>query len=114
MTNCKTKCNIGMLNRRITIQQKTDTPDGFGGVTTAWSTFSSAWASIRPVSAKERFFAYKNEHNITHVIKIRYRTGLATSMRILYNGRIIRIHGIRDENEAHRYLILDCEEGVAE
>ncbi len=104
---------IGKLRQRIIIQQKTDTPDGQGGCDSTWSTFATRWARVKPVSAKERSFAKKLEHNITHIVTIRHLSGVLTNMRVLHDSRILQIHGVLNREERSIWIDLNCEEGVA-
>ena len=43
----------GQLRHRVTIQQATETTDGFGGVTQAWATFATVWAAVEPLTGRE-------------------------------------------------------------
>lgn len=100
------------LRHRIAIQKRTQSPDGLGGFSESWITFASTWAKISPTSARERFFSEKLEHNITHKITIRYRSGISPDMRIQFGTRIFKINGIINPEERNIWLDLLCEEGA--
>jgi len=100
------------LRHRISIEQLTRTADGQGGFTESWSQFASVWANIVPTSAAERFFAQRIESNVTHKIGIRYLSGVASEMRIIFETRIFQIHGVRKIDEEKWFMILDCVENV--
>lgn len=101
---------IGDLNKRITIQAPTRAADGMGGFTVTWSTISTAWAGIWPVSANERIQNQAVAMTITHRIRIRYRRVFRPEWRILYRGRYFNVVSIVDPNEAHEWLDILCEE----
>jgi SPP1 family predicted phage head-tail adaptor len=47
----------GALDRRITIEQLTETRDGAGGVVPTWDAVCVIWAQRTPVTAREKFAA---------------------------------------------------------
>lgn len=99
------------LSHRITIQNRTQVADGFGGYTETWATFATVWAEVKAVSSRERFFSGKLELNITHKITIRYLAGVEGDMRISFDSRIFKIIGARDPEERKAWLEIDAEEG---
>lgn len=107
--------NIRDLRQRIQFQFLSRTADGQGGWNEVWAPLvadSDVWAKIKPVSAKERYFSQRIEENISHQIIIRWKEGLTSEMRILFENRIFQIHGIRRDDERRFFMTLDCEEGV--
>lgn len=104
---------IGALRHRITIEQPSRSADGYGGFTTSWSTFASIWGEVEPVSARERMFAAKLEHNVTHKIRIRHLSGVTTDMRVSFDSRTFHIRGVINPSERSRWMDLAAEEGVA-
>lgn len=105
---------IGNLRHRITIEERLRVADGYGGLTTTgWLTVFSIWAAVEPTSGRERFFAGKLEHVITHKVRIRYRAGVRADMRVNFGGRFLQIRGVTNEDERGRWLILNCEEGAS-
>lgn len=104
---------IGKLRHRITIQQLTRTPDGSGGYTETWPTFSTVWASINPVHGKELFEAQQIQSNVTHKIRIRYLSGVKSSMRVSFESRIFQIQSVINWEEHDREMMLECSEVVS-
>ena len=103
---------IANLRQRISIEQLARTPDGQGGFTESWSEFASVWAAIEPASASERYFAQRIESNISHKITIRWLDNVKSEMRIIFEGRIFQIHGVRRINEERWFMTIDCMENV--
>ena len=84
------------LDRIITIQQQMTTRDSFGSEIITWVDLDEVWASFRPQTATERF---RNESNIvqattTAAFRIRYRSDLDETMRIVHDGHEWDIQGI--------------------
>lgn len=103
---------IAELRHRIKFQSLSRVADGQGGWTESWVDFAEVWAKIRPKSAKERYFAQQIQPTVSHEIVIRWLDGLKTEMRVLFEGRVFQIHGIRREDEERWFLYIDAEEGV--
>lgn len=103
----------GKLRHLIDFQSEQMTADGGGGNTLAWTSFvSGVRGFINPVSANERVFGQRLEHNITHRLWVRYRTDVSSEHRVLYSGRSMQIRGIRNLEERNQWLEIDLEEGV--
>jgi len=104
--------SIGDLRHRITFQECQKTPDGHGGFDVAgWSDVVTVWAGIEPISGREYFYAQQIKAEVTHKVRIRYRTGITEEMRIKYGERILEIEAVRDLNEQHKVIEIFCREG---
>lgn len=97
----------GALRHKIAIQEQTDTSDGMGGFSTSWSNVSgmgSVPAAIWPLKSDERIDAMKLEHEVTHRVRIRYRSGVTTKMRISWDSRTFNIISILNPDEKNVML----------
>lgn len=104
---------VGALNKRVTIQYPTRTPDGMGGFSESWVDHATVWAAIWPTTATERLKADQVSGEITHRIRIRYRRGIRTSWRIKFGSRYFNISGPPiNPNEKNEYLDLMCKEAA--
>jgi SPP1 family predicted phage head-tail adaptor len=101
------------LNKRITIESLSLAKNDSGGAVETWSTFATVWASIEPRLGGERFFAQRIEENISHIIKIRYLSGLETSMRVRFGSRTFQIKSAINQHEDNKLLYLLTMEGTA-
>jgi len=107
---------IGRLDKRITIEQRSDTKDAYGQKVLSWNAIGTVWANIKPIGARERLAAMAYESVISHTVAIRYNPDFlpvlsADSMRIIYGTRTLQITGAHDLDEARRHIIFDCIEG---
>ncbi len=98
----------GDLRHSVTIETETLSSNSMGGHTRVWSTFATVLAGIYPMSAKERFFANKTEHDISHKVVIRYLSGVKAKMRIMFNGRKLLIDGTVNPEEKNEWLEIAC------
>ena len=89
----------GPLDRRITIERATVTLDAFGGEDLIWLTLSVLWASMTPISDGERFRSDERAADITTRFVVR-RSNLTKTIdakdRILFEGRIYQIYGVKE------------------
>ena len=93
---------IGDLRSRVTFQTSTRVADGQGGFTETWASLATnptVYAYLAAVNSRERLFSQQMQYQRSHVLVIRYRTDLNTSMRITYEGREFQIKGIRNPEE---------------
>lgn len=103
---------IDRLNRRIEIQKKSNTEDGFGGFIEEWVKLMNVWAEIKPTTIFENFEANGTSEKITHIITLRYFSDLKTDNRIKYNNRIFNIKGIINLLEENKILQVEAEESI--
>lgn len=98
----------GTLRHRITIQERTETRDAIGGFSETWATLSgnaSVPAAIWPIKSAEALDAQKLENQVTHRIRIRYRSGITTKHRIVFGSRTFQIVSLMNPDE--RNIMLD-------
>lgn len=84
----------GRLNRRITIQQVTETQDSYNALTESWSTYKTVWAEVVPKRAREYFSQAETVSQSDIMFRIRHISGVTTKMRISYDGNVYDIQSI--------------------
>lgn len=78
--------NAGQLDRRITIQARAAGKDARGQANGAWAnigTNPTVWAMPMPAKGREYFAAGQMQDEGGMAWRIRYRTDIAASMRVL-------------------------------
>lgn len=100
----------GELRYFITIQQRSVTRDDFGAESATWSTFSSVWAKVSPLSGREMEHAQAIHSDTTHQVTIRYLAGVTPEMRIQHDSRTLEILSVRNIDERNIQLGLLCRE----
>jgi len=104
---------IGDLKKLINIEKQTIVNDGMGGQTVTWTTHAAnVWAAIWPISAKEIIKSDKEIMVVSHRIRIRYRAGILSSMRIRYGSQYFNIVSIINQNMANRVLDILAKEAT--
>lgn len=103
----------GKLRHRITIQEPITARNGFNEAITTWVTVATVWASVEPISGREFFAAEHVQSEITHRIRVRYRAGIAPTMRVVFNGRYLMIESVINYGERGTDLQLMCRQMAA-
>ena len=76
----------GKLRHKITIQSYTDTANDFGEVSKGWSDLASVWAFVRPLRGNESYYNKQVAPEMTHEIRMRYRSDIQPNYRINFNS----------------------------
>lgn len=107
----------GLLRSRVTLQQKSTTPDAYGQPAETWSTVATVWAYIEPLTGREPFLAKAPHTEISHQIVTRYQSLFAdplavAALRAVYNGRNFNILACLNTDERNSEIRLLCSEGL--
>lgn len=80
--------NAGDLDQRLQIQANTPTKDAMGGLVDSWATAATVWGQVLPKDGSGREYLRGQQVNadVTHVIRMRYYSGLTVRHRILNEG----------------------------
>jgi SPP1 family predicted phage head-tail adaptor len=87
----------GSKDRKIVIQQRTDTNTN-GDVVTTWATLATVWADVRPLRMSERYSSEAKHSERVNNFRIYFRSDVTPTMRISYDGLYWRITGIAEVN----------------
>jgi SPP1 family predicted phage head-tail adaptor len=108
------------LNRRVTIQEATNSKDASGGNVKAWANVASigangtVWARVKNLSGNERRITTHGGEvaEARTEFKIRYAAGIDETMRVSYGGKVYNIKHVNDLNDGHRWIFLTCDTGA--
>lgn len=83
-----------------------------GESTTTWATFARPWAQIIPRGSFTRYQAQQVQPETTHIVRIRYRDGVTSEMRLMRGARILHIVGPprRIPDDVPWLLEMECKE----
>lgn len=77
----------GKMRELVEIQSKSVTRAADGGEVVSWSTYASVYAQVQPIGGREYAAIRMAQSDITHRFRIRYLSGVATTMRVVWDGR---------------------------
>ena len=102
----------GSMKQRVSIQSQSTTLDGYGEPANTWTTDSTVWASIIPLSGTEQQVAEGTTGIISHRVVMRYNTDASPQKRLLFGAKVLGIESVINTNEADIELQLLCREEV--
>lgn len=100
----------GRLDKRVILQTATETSGAGGTLTMSWADTVTVWASIEAGSGREFFAAQQMIPELSHVVTIRYRSGVTPKNRFTYGGRAFAIHAKANPMERDEQLVCYCSE----
>ena len=86
----------GILDRRITIQEKTEVKATNGQRTLTWSTFISTWSN--PVEKIGQEKTDNNNRSTTRMVnfRIRFRDDISSDMRVIWENKYYKIEDTKE------------------
>jgi SPP1 family predicted phage head-tail adaptor len=101
----------GTLNRKIVIQRMGDEVDEVGQPipNPDWIDVASPWASIRHLAGLEAVRAGAESSLVRASIRIRYRLGINSGMRVKYGSSLYNINAVLPDATNREYCDLVCE-----
>ena len=99
----------GDLNRRITLNSRTlNTPQTSVYYTHSFVDSIATWANVETVKGKEIFGGTNMDERISHIFRIRYRSGITSEHWIKFNGDNYDIIEIENPEEENNFLYIKC------
>lgn len=97
-------------NKKIEIQQLSETFDNIGNQVREWTVIFRPWAEIKTSGGKEFFAAAQINSEEDYVFKIRFSRNIAEKlsqeMRVAYKNQVFDITHIEDTNDLHREIVI--------
>jgi SPP1 family predicted phage head-tail adaptor len=94
----------------VRIQRTDRTDDGAGGATLAFVDVATVWADVQTSGGREVMEARKVNATVTHVITMRYRSGLTPAHRIIAAGAALNVLYLGDPDGKRTRLVAQCEQ----
>jgi SPP1 family predicted phage head-tail adaptor len=100
--------NIGNMDRRITIERKTEAKKPSGSVVPTWTPLATVWAEVLQQTASEFFTGYGEAETGTVIFRIRHFPGVTTADRVMFEGTPYSLKEIKELGRKD-VLELRCE-----
>jgi len=104
---------IGQMRERVSIEAESLADDGMGGSVRSYEAVAVVWAKVKPLKGGEKLFAAQVEARQAYHVTIRYRDDVNTTQRLVWRGNVMNIKAVANTDMHQRFLILECEAGVA-
>lgn len=99
----------GTLRHRVTIKTLSSPQNAIGEAVPTYTTSATTWAEIIPVSGRETFGRQKLRAECTHMVRMRYRAMVTTSV-IVFGARVFDIIEILNYDERNIRIDIQCKE----
>ena len=99
----------GTLKCRVVIERPSAQQDAAGQPLNQWTKVCKPRASIRHAAGLEAVRASAESSIDKASFRIRYRTGIDTSMRVVYRGQVYSISAILPDEVERDHIDLVCE-----
>jgi SPP1 family predicted phage head-tail adaptor len=104
--------NPGDLDKKGTIQKFYSAQNTFGEAIKTYVNLCTAWIKIIPLQGLELYQAQQLHAEATYAIKMRYRAGIVSTLRLKYKARYFDILYVQNVGENNTELNLLCKEVV--
>lgn len=82
------------MRERVAIQAPVEARSPTGETTLSWAALVTVWASVDGLSTRDILQAQQANLVATHRIRIRYRSGVTHTQRIVWRGRTMEIASV--------------------
>lgn len=100
----------GKLRHRITLQNRTITPSGYGDNTVTYTDIATVWAAVMPLRGREYWSAQQIKATTTHEVEIRHRSDVGPEDRVAFGSRYFTIDSVVNPEERGIKTVLLCSE----
>jgi len=102
---------VGKMRKRVVLSTITATQETtYGSWVQASATNSTRWASIEPISARDRIVAGQNVSEGTHIVRMRYASAIDQCVTLTYGSRVFEVLAAVNVNELGKVTELICKE----
>ncbi|MTI32813.1 phage head closure protein [Xanthovirga aplysinae] len=99
---------IGLLDRKIIIQERFLTKDNFGEAIESWEDKATVWAEKEYINGNEKAGEHQTVYHEQVQFKIRYYSGLTTKHRLKEGEQLLDILNIKEEGRK-KYLLIKAQ-----
>jgi len=101
----------GKLRHLVTVQVNSPTQDAMGHPVESWTSSSTAYASIEPMSGRELATRQGLTSTVSHRIRMRYLS-LTPQQRITFGARVFAVNVVRNIDERSAEIEALCTEQI--
>lgn len=100
--------NAGDLRHRVTLQKRVQGFDPIGQPIEGWDDVATVWAAVEPLRGREYLAAGAMQSSVEVRIRMRYRPGITSAMRVAFDGDVYDIKAVIEVNTRREELQLMC------
>lgn len=105
------RIKAGKLRHRITVYTRTGTLNAsLSPIGNESAALTDLPASVRPLTAREKFRGDGVRTELTHLVEVRYNSAIVAAAEIVFEGRRFMVTGVMDPDERKHKLLIECQE----
>lgn len=97
------------LRHKVSIQAPSNSRDAAGQPIEGWAEIAAPWADIRVLGGLETIKAGAVTPQVKASIRIRYRTDIDASMRVVHGATVYQVQAVLPDLARRQYVDLVCE-----
>lgn len=94
------------MRHRLTFQKKTEARNSFNEMVESYADFVTVWGQVLPNAGRKFYESLQLTSEISGEIRIRYRSDILPTMRIIYGTRTLEIVSLVNPQERDRELLI--------
>ena len=99
----------GQLRSRVTLQALAAGADTIGQPVQTWADAAVVWANVRYLNGLETIKGGAEVGTVKASVRIRYRAGITTAMRVINAGVALQITAVLPDAAKREFIDLVCE-----
>lgn len=111
----KKRRDVGKFRHRVKLYTATRVDDGGGGAArsdpSVGTLIDEVWADVAPMTAREQYWSQQLVENVTHTVKIRWRSEVLDGQFVVWGAVQLYIITAVDPTNLGEFLFLACREG---
>ena len=106
---------IGKMRERVTIQRRTLTPDGIGGMVATWNNTATVWAGVQSkvVGGREGMVEGRMTATLVNIFTVYASADVTEVDRLMWRGEPWNIRVINRDGNYSLTMEISAERGVA-
>jgi head-tail adaptor len=100
----------GLLVERVMIERREEARDDLGGDAGEWVEEVEVWAGVSPDRGGVDVSGGARRGERRWAVTVRRRDGLGLDRRLIWRGRVLRVHFVEDDPRVGDVVTLRCEE----
>lgn len=108
---------LSKMRERVTIQENSTTPDGYGGAQDGWANIASTpivSADVMPVKGREGDDAGRLASVQAYLVTIRYRSDVTPANRLLWGSVELNIRSVTNRDQKRKYITIEADSGKSQ
>jgi len=96
----------GEMRTQVVYQRPVTTKDRLGQARQGWEDVFTCYAAVRPLSAREIYYAQSTKSEVNYRLAIRWREGVSPKGRFKLRDRVFDIYSVLNVDELNHELVI--------